>query len=63
MASVSLITEKRLSRLIATGDMQGSYVWNIPPNFPILPGLDLCPDMPLSEYVGLLAKMPMHLKG
>jgi hypothetical protein len=23
---ISLITEKRLSRLIATGDMQGSYV-------------------------------------
>jgi hypothetical protein len=28
----------------------------------ILPGLALCPDMPLSEYVGLLAKMAMHFE-
>ncbi len=79
---ISLITESRLASLIASGDMQGSYVWKIPPRFPIHPGLALFPDtdrlkpgqlpehyflcpqsdMPLSEYVGLLAKMALNFE-
>jgi len=74
-------TYDRNGVLIAS-DMKGSFIWKIPPNFPMPPGLALFPDtdrlkpgeppehyflcpqpdMPSSEYVGLLAKMALHFE-
>jgi hypothetical protein len=39
---VSLITEARLKRIAAMS--KGSYVWRLPPNYPLPFGLVLVPD-------------------